>query len=358
MVRNTQIASHDEFQIVEAFSSAIVPEQIIRDSNIKDLIRDMGAAQASVKSDSSRLERARSEQKEGNALTNWWKDRGDAVQDAQIDLNRSIGNLTEKSSQLLIVNTAISKVLHDQQGLLMQQQGQLRQQAGAIEEQNRQILDQQNVLEQQQRDINAANNGLMEAKGISQEQAQKLVGCVTLVTEAEQRIDAANRSLMQNVERYVQESGTECLARMEEFNLELGATLQRNIQSFDVKIDEQQSTLQKYGDDLTSRALSIEKTLDQRFHATGQDLEQRLDASKQQFERTQLTHHEAVAVEMGAMSESLSSAMDSIRTVEAQVLRLELALKHSRRSQFLATIAAIAIAGAALAWQAVQVGLA
>src|SRR5690606_9176297 len=131
------------------------------------------------------LERARSEQKNGNAITNWWNDRNDAVQDAQIDLNRSIGTLTEKTSQLLIVNTAISKVLHDQQGILLQQQDQLQQQASTLQEQNNQILDQQKALERQQQEINAANKGLMEAKGISQEQAQKLVGCVALVTEAE-----------------------------------------------------------------------------------------------------------------------------------------------------------------------------
>ena len=211
-------ASRQELQIVEAFSSAIVPERIIRESNIKELIKGMTAAQASVQSTTTKLERARKEQKDGNALTNWWNNRSDAVQDAQIDLNRSIGDLTEKSSQLLIVNTAISKVLHDQQGILLQQQKELQRQADTLEEQNAQILHQQQALAKQQREINAANKGLMEAKGISQEQAQKLVGCVTLVTEAEKRIDVANEKLSRSVEGLVKDSTALCLERLEALN--------------------------------------------------------------------------------------------------------------------------------------------
>ena len=175
--------NNQELQIVQVFSSVDIPEKIIRDSNIKDLIRDMTAEQDSVQSDARRLEQLRQEKKEGNFIANWWNDRDDKVQDAQIDLNKSIGRLTQKSSQLLIVNTAISKVLHDQQRILLE--------TYTLEEQNRKILEQQKLLEKQQQDINKANQGLMEAKGITQEQAQQLVGCVKLVKEAENRIGAS-----------------------------------------------------------------------------------------------------------------------------------------------------------------------
>ena len=168
--------NNQELQIVQVFSSVDIPEKIIRDSNIKDLIRDMTAEQDSVQSDARRLEQLRQEKKEGNFIANWWNDRDDKVQDAQIDLNKSIGRLTQKSSQLLIVNTAISKVLHDQQRILLEQQNILKRQTYTLEEQNRKILEQQKLLEKQQQDINKANQGLMEAKGITQEQAQQLVG--------------------------------------------------------------------------------------------------------------------------------------------------------------------------------------
>jgi hypothetical protein len=90
-----------------------------------------------VQSDSDRLEALRKEEKK---YLNWLYDRDDKVQDAQLDLNKSIGRLTQTSSQLLIVNTAISKVLNDQQHILLEQQTMLKSQADTLGEQNNQIL--------------------------------------------------------------------------------------------------------------------------------------------------------------------------------------------------------------------------
>lgn len=203
-----------ELQIIQVFSSVDVPERIIRDSNIKELLHSMTAEQDAVQSDARRLERLRQEKKDGNFIGNWWKDRDDKVQDAQIDLNKSIGRLTQKSSQLLIVNTAISKVLNDQQRILLEQQNILKRQTDTLEEQNRKILEQQRLLEKQQQDINKANQGLMDAKGITQEQAQQLVGCVKLIKEAESRIGAANQALRSGVEQYLNDSVERCLGHL------------------------------------------------------------------------------------------------------------------------------------------------
>lgn len=93
----------------------------------------------------------------GNFFTNWLNDRGDLLQDAQIDLNKSIGRLTQKSSQLLIVNTALSKLLNQQQQILLNQQHILEGQTCSLAEQNEQILKQQVLLEEQQKEINKAN---------------------------------------------------------------------------------------------------------------------------------------------------------------------------------------------------------
>jgi len=204
-----------DLRIVEAFSSASVPERIIRESNIKELISAMTAEQREVQSRSKQLDTLRQLHKEGNFIGNWWHDRGDKVQEAQLDLNKSIGRLTEKSSQLLIVNTAISKILIDQQKILLQQQNLLQLQTESLEQQNKKILDQQKLLEQQQREINKANSGLMEAKGLTQEQAQQLVGCVIQVREAEIRIDSANEALQQALEQKLYGATEEFLTRIE-----------------------------------------------------------------------------------------------------------------------------------------------
>lgn len=194
-------ASHPhELQIIQAFSTVTVPDRILRDSNVKELIRSMIDEQDKVQTNARNLEKARQEKKDGNIFGNWLNDRGDNVQEAQLDLSKSIGQLTQKSSQLLVVNTAISKVLSNQQNILLMQQDLLKQQTTKLEEQNEKILAQQLQLAEQQKAINAANEGLLTAKGVTQEQAKKLVGCVVRVEQAEQRIDVANAEVRAAVE--------------------------------------------------------------------------------------------------------------------------------------------------------------
>lgn len=204
-------ASHPhELQIIQAFSTVTVPERILRDSNVKELIRSMIDEQDKVQKNAGALDKARKEKNDGNIIGNWWNDRGDKVQEAQLDLSTSIGNLTQKSSQLLVVNTAISKVLSDQQTILLTQQDLLKQQSVRLEAQNQNILDQQLQLAQQQQAINAANEGLLNARGVTQEQAQKLVGCVVRVTQAEQKIDAANAQVRADVTHRLDAALAQC----------------------------------------------------------------------------------------------------------------------------------------------------
>lgn len=208
-------ANKKELQIIEAFSSVSIPEDIIRSSNISGLMDDMLSDQDNVTSSAKKLERARQAKKDGNAIGNWWNNRNDDVQDAQIDLSKSIGSLTQKSSQLLIVNTAISKVLSDQQGILYQQQKQLEQQTKNLEAQNTKIFEQQKQLEEQNNEIQKANQGLMEAKGVTQEQAKELVGCVKLVTQAEKRIADSNQALTSGIEQQLHTTTEQYLGKLD-----------------------------------------------------------------------------------------------------------------------------------------------
>jgi hypothetical protein len=175
----------------------------------------MVGKQNAVRGSADRLERLRQEKQDGNFLGNWWNDRDDKVQDAQLDLSASIGRLTETSSRLLVVNTAISKVLSDQQNILLKQQRALEEQAKELKSQNEKILDQQQQLAKQQQKINAANKGLMEAKGLTQAQAEKLVGCVVRVSEAERKIELANEQLRKAMLNEMQASLAQCAARVD-----------------------------------------------------------------------------------------------------------------------------------------------
>lgn len=223
-------ASHPyELEIIQAFSTVTVPERILRDSNVKELIRSMVDEQDKVQNNARNLEKARQDKKDGNFFGNLTNGRADKVQEAQLDLSASIGQLTQKSSQLLVVNTAISKVLSDQQNILLKQQTLLKQQASDLKDQNQTILAQQLQLSEQQKAINAANEGLLTAKGVTQEQAQKLVGCVVRVTEAEQKIDVANAEVLAAVEQRLTTAWTHYADRYASLNDQVASQLDAHL---------------------------------------------------------------------------------------------------------------------------------
>ena len=204
-----------ESQIVQVLSLINLPEQIVRDSDIQGLIKGMMSDQITVKTTTQRLERLRREEKGGNSGKN---DRSDHTGEAQFDLNKSIGNLTQRSSQLLIINTAISKVLGDQQNMLQQQTDDLTVQSSKM-------LNQQIHLEIQQDAIIKANAGLMEAKGVTQQQAIQLVGCVERVSKAEAKIGEANQRLRELIEKRFSQNIAQCT---DQINIGFKSQEQRN----------------------------------------------------------------------------------------------------------------------------------
>lgn len=179
-----------------------MPERVFRDSNIKELISSMTEEQQTVQKSAKDLDRLRREQRDGNFITNWWNDRDDLLQDAQIDLNKAIGRLTQKSSQLLIVNTALSKLLNEQQQILLNQQNILEGQTRSLAEQNEQILKQQVLLEEQQKRLIRPTR-INGCKRVTQDQAKQLIGCVKRVTEAENKIGEANATLLAELEQRI-----------------------------------------------------------------------------------------------------------------------------------------------------------
>ncbi|WP_286785845.1 MULTISPECIES: hypothetical protein [Pseudomonas] len=363
----TSTKGSQELQIVQAFSSLEVPERIIRESNIKELLLGLSADQERVLSEADRLNRLRGEKKDGNFVGNWFHGRSDKIQEAQLDLNASIGQLTQKSSQLLVVNTAISKVLSDQQKLLLQQQNLLKQQADELVAQNQRILDQQVQLGEQQQAINAANQGLLEAKGLTQEQAQQLVGCVKQVREAEQRIDAANRALRDEVTRDLGVASAQCVsqlgvgfANLEQRQAEnarqlsdaLQAQAERNKEEF-ARFAEDSQRLREdidrhlQGQDTTlasqaAEATRVQAALEQRQRAHAQALQEQLGA------------HEAASLQQAA---ALRESFDqSLQTLDLSLSQRLLALQADHDRRFvqlgLALAGASVLALAALGWQA------
>lgn len=272
-----------ELQIIEAFSSVNISESIICDSNIRELIYGLTADQKVAGTNAHRLEQLRREKQEGNFLGNWWVDLDDKIQDAQIDLNKTIGRLTQKSSQLLIINTVISKALSDQQRILLQQQDILKQQTDTLKEQNNKILEQQSLLEKQQRDINQANQGLLEASGMTQEQAKQLVGCVKLAKEVESNISATNQILRSAVEQSLHDSVERCLGRLHngfaEQKQRYDAFEQQVNSGFSAQVQRTQEALEQ----ITAESAQLKSALQEQLASAIAALRQHSEAFKKQL---------------------------------------------------------------------------
>ena len=206
--------------VVQAAAPVDAAPQPRKESEAKELVGAMEAEHSAVQSDAEHLEVQRKYQKRLGLLRQGKKDDGmvgnllsnqeDKVQDAQIALNRSMERLTHKSMQLLVDNTCVID-LHDARQTSMQaQQDALQQQARAMTDQHQKLLEQHDALRQQQKSIQTAHQGLLQAKGITSEHAQRLVGCVVEVTEAGQKLALANLQLRAELEHNVQAAVQQC----------------------------------------------------------------------------------------------------------------------------------------------------
>lgn len=196
----TQFTKRENIAVIQALSNAHLSKDILEKADIYSIIRAVKSSQDKVEESNKTLEKAREAKKEGNVFGNWWYNRGDDIKDAHLSLSQHVADLSKNSSRLVVVNTAISKVLLEQQGILQKQQDELHRQTLAIQAQNERISKQQNEIQdahkrlaEQQREINAANEGLMKAKGITSEHAAKLV---TVVKDTEKLFD--NAKLLEN----------------------------------------------------------------------------------------------------------------------------------------------------------------
>lgn len=277
--------SGQELQIVQAFSSVEVSEQIIRSVDIKELVGGMLSAQDEVGRSAEELERARQEKKGGSLIGNWWKDRDDKLQDAQIDLQKSIGSLSQKSSQLLIVNAAISRVLSDQQHVLLHQQNMLRQQADLLEEQNRRILGQQRALEQQQQEIDLANRGLLEARDVTAEQTDRLVGSVKRLEQAESQMEALNQQMVVCVAEDLVTAVSDWRTRLDDLGRDFTqrqAGLEKKLfDEFRDHLDQVRTELEAAADRSAACSVELERKLQQQAQAGQARIEAQEAAARQ-----------------------------------------------------------------------------
>lgn len=198
--------------------------QKLVDTPTNALVTAIAAEHETVETDTKRLEVLRKykqrlgmmrQQNKTDAMLGRLIDtQEDKVQEAQTELGKSTGRLTHTSLQLLLANTATAEVHGVHQKALQEQQKSLQQQADKLKDQAQQLLAQHKIIKQEQALIHTAHHGLMQAHGITKEQALQLVGCVEQVTQAEQRLAAANLQLRTALEQKLETTAQECIDQL------------------------------------------------------------------------------------------------------------------------------------------------
>lgn len=191
---------------------------------IKELMDELSTEHETVQLDTQRLEvlrkyqkrlgMQRQDRKADDLIGNLISSQDDKVQDAQIDLNKSMERLAQKSLALHTVHTARAALHSAQQQVIQEHQNSLQQQAAQLQDRNQKLVEQQKKLHQRLDSIHTANEGLMTAHGITTEQAQRLVGFVQQVTEAEQQFALANQQFRSELEQNVQGAVTQCVDQL------------------------------------------------------------------------------------------------------------------------------------------------
>lgn len=334
-----------ELIIVNAISEITIPNDAFENSEFKEIISNYKEAQKKVSTSLNDVETARKRVKEGNFLGNWWHKRKDNLQDAQLDLNKSVGLLTKQSSDLILFNTAISKVLVSQQNVLHEQQKLLSEQASELDAQNKSIEEHQIKLSRQQEEIIKANNGLLEAKGLTRDQAEKLVGCVKRVEAAEQKMELSNQELEHSLSTRI----VACERRAESYKAELDKGLYNYRQETALRLEKLNTEHNTATEGLRSQYSNLELKINAESESSKLALASAVEGFNQRIDELrneQASTGEKLISKLESTNERLTSKIASSSSI-FEKHQAEYAEKHKKLLYIF--IAALIISGLSMA---------
>lgn len=322
---NQQVTKqHRSLQIVQAFSEVNVPESLYQGSNVSRLVQNLKETRDGVKSSNERLGKLRTE-KENQAwyevLSPFGDSTAEKIEEEHLTLNRRLATLAQHSSELLVVNTALSKVLCDQQQLLLDQQGALARQSEDIKDQNGRIQDGQEQLAAFQARQLASNDAL----------GMRMQAVANRLAELAQRVV--------NFEQAVASAHARTLEAMDERLAELQEAAEHDNESLRVSVNRWRSE-----SDRAIQALVAEQRL-----ADSRLAEQR--------ERAHRDHEAAWTAidglnagrrrDLGSLTERLAALVSEQSVAQARMAALDARLDVLRRVISLAAVAVAAATGIA-----------
>lgn len=157
---------------------------------MNDLMKRAADKRTALVTKTEALARLREEAKGSNFFSSWLNNTDDKIKDGQLDLMSSLSDLQSVSVELLEANATISRVLLDQQGVLLKQQAQLDEQTGLLQEQGRRLDEQQRVHQAKVEEMLDSNRDLDRASREAMELAEQLMAGIAEVGAAEQQLKA------------------------------------------------------------------------------------------------------------------------------------------------------------------------
>ncbi|WP_298146783.1 hypothetical protein [uncultured Acinetobacter sp.] len=183
----------EELRIIEALSSVNIPDEVFRNSNISYLVDDMIKDQTAVDLNSKKLAQLFLSNQEEGVVSQGVEANISPLQEKSTHLKELIENLEKKSSQLLIINITLSKVINDQQ---------------------KNLLSQKNQLIEQQQQVDTFGQRLVETEKIVKKQTKELADFSLQLLKNEKKIEDSSNALIWDLEQKIYDSNEQCLDQL------------------------------------------------------------------------------------------------------------------------------------------------
>lgn len=183
----------EELRIIEALSSVNIPDEVFRNSNISYLVDDMIKDQTAVDLNSKKLAQSFLSNQEEGVVSQGVEANISPLQEKSTHLKELIENLEKKSSQLLIINITLSKVINDQQ---------------------KNLLSQKNQLIEQQQQVDTFGQRLVETETIVKKQTKELADFSLQLLKNEKKIEDSSNALIWDLEQKIYDSNEQCLDQL------------------------------------------------------------------------------------------------------------------------------------------------
>lgn len=224
-------------EFINEIAKIEVPQDIVNHVDIKGLLENF-------RKNFKRLDEFRDtrdqHEKRGVGKKIWDFIRMDeTLEDAQLDAVAVQADFSKAIGQLMVLSIMLSQKLDEQQLKLASQQETIKKQTIRIEDQTLSLEEQQQKLEQQNLDLEKLVNDFFELKGLTQEEAKKLIDIANDVKSIKVKLIASVEASLSDALAEVKTTIEDTLAALEKSSKFVSLAISEAHENFNKKLQEQ-----------------------------------------------------------------------------------------------------------------------